>query len=105
MPADAVNPAATLRSLVTTLVAEVSATSATAAPATPAAGIASAGDKGLDDFFSRYPAMAADGGGGSGERGLMEKELAALTADEREALIFEEGEMKVPGWLEDVLLP
>ena len=105
MPADAVNQAATLRSLVAILVAEVSATSATAAPASLAAGIASAGDNGLDDFFSRYPALAADGGVGSGERGLMEKELAALTADEREALFFEEGEMKVPGWLEDVELP
>ncbi len=35
----------------------------------------------------------------------MEKELAVLTADETKALFFEEGEMKVPAWLEDVQLP
>jgi len=58
-------------------------------------------EKGLDDFFSRYAALGEDGG----QRLLIEKELATLTADDMKALFSEVGDMKVPAWLEDVQLP
>ena len=101
MPADAVNPAAILRSLVTTLSTLSVVDNRTAAPAPPAAGNASAGDKELDDFFSRYPAIVEDGNVGEAQRLQVEKDLAVLTADEKNECILDAGPADGTAWLYD----
>ena len=54
-----------------------------------------------DDFFSQYPAIVEDGNVGEAQRLQVEKDLAVLTADEKNECILNAGPADGTAWLDD----
>ena len=59
------------------------------------------GENRVDDFFSRYPAIVEDGNVGEALRLQVEKDLAVLTADEKNECILDAGPADGMAWLDD----